>query len=341
MNKSAGVFWIMVMSFSVLPGWSFLQRPNRDVESGNGMLAQGKSEDALDAYDRASKSLGRIPELSYNRALALMGAGKPEEAVKEFMEASTKGDSALRLKARYNLGNAYTKMSRTKVEEGNKKVLEASELFQKAREAGLERDGEPPQEACEILRQAAATYKEAAEKHVAARSLLEKSVGEYRNVLLRQSSHFRAKWNLELAVRGMEVADSVKEEAARVAALYAERCEQDKQDKQDDQDQQDKKDKQDDQDQQDKQDKQDDQDQQDKQDKQDDQDQQDKQDKQDQKEDKQQDQQDQQEQPYDPKEERRREAERALDRLERQQREQRREIQKSQMPAGRPPVMDW
>ena len=49
-------------------GWQLFKTPDPDVERGNKLVRKGKPAEALKAYDKAEKRLGRRHRLDYNRS---------------------------------------------------------------------------------------------------------------------------------------------------------------------------------------------------------------------------------------------------------------------------------
>ena len=101
-----------------LAGWDPFRAPNPDVEAGNRAAAEGRWQDALDAYDRAAKD-GSVDasSLAYNRGTAELGKAKatqdPAEreqlmnrALEDLKQGAGAADPHVRGEASYNRGNA-------------------------------------------------------------------------------------------------------------------------------------------------------------------------------------------------------------------------------------------
>ncbi len=98
-----------------LVGFDFFERPNPEVEQGNRLLAAGKPDEALAAYDRALAARPDDPAIHYDRGAALYAAGKMPEAMREFQRAAEEShDPSLRADALYNLGNVQLKEQKAK-----------------------------------------------------------------------------------------------------------------------------------------------------------------------------------------------------------------------------------
>src|SRR5262249_48394131 len=75
-------------------------------------FTQGKLNEALHEYDRATGTVRDEPGMRFNRGAALFGLGKYEEAQREFLRATEARDARLKESAFYNMGNAFFKMER-------------------------------------------------------------------------------------------------------------------------------------------------------------------------------------------------------------------------------------
>jgi len=204
----------------VAGGWNPLQRKNEQSVDAAKALREGKAAKAVELYRKAMRALGERPELKYDLGLALAAAGKDEDAEKAYLAASTRGDRKLRLKARYNLGNLYSRMAAKKATEATKSLTAAFAMLKKLGEV----PDKPTKEQCAQFGKAVQAYKTAAGLYGAAKGLDRKAFSEYKEVLLRRPDHFRAKWNLELALRGVEQAKSVEAQAKRIAEEYGRKC---------------------------------------------------------------------------------------------------------------------
>ena len=86
-----------------------LRDTDSDVDRGNSSVESAEFDDALLSYDKAEKRAGSTPEISYDRGLAHLGAGRFDEAQSAFARALETPDPKLRLKAMFNLGVALSK----------------------------------------------------------------------------------------------------------------------------------------------------------------------------------------------------------------------------------------
>jgi Ca-activated chloride channel family protein len=99
-----------------LGGWTPFQSKNPDVEEGNRRLAEGKLDEAEQAYRRAEKAVGEAFGLRYNLGTLFHERAAAEEDVaqrnalrdsaeKEYRRASESPEAGLKSRAHYNLGN--------------------------------------------------------------------------------------------------------------------------------------------------------------------------------------------------------------------------------------------
>ncbi|MCD6497458.1 MAG: hypothetical protein J7M25_04035 [Deltaproteobacteria bacterium] len=207
-------------------GWSWFQRKNESVQKGMSLLRKGKSDKALLAFKKAQRKLGERPAVTYDLAVALSAAGKLEDAAKKYLDASMRGNRSLRIKARYNLGNVYYRMAKKSATQGSKQLSAALAALKKA--GNVVTAPQPTKEQCAALGQAAKAYKAAGTSFGQAKEQYGKARGEYREVLIRHPAFFSAKWNLELALKGIDQADHVLSEAKRIGSLYAAKCQKKK-----------------------------------------------------------------------------------------------------------------
>lgn len=84
--------------------WPTLQ--NSDVAEGNAFLQDNKSDEALNAYERAKEALGSRPEIWLNQGLAHLKKGSPKDAAPLIERALLSEDKTLRAHAQFLLGNA-------------------------------------------------------------------------------------------------------------------------------------------------------------------------------------------------------------------------------------------
>ncbi|HEV8323407.1 MAG TPA: tetratricopeptide repeat protein [Myxococcota bacterium] len=105
-------FWLgvamLIAGFSpALAGFDPLRSENDDVTEGNALLADGKVDEALEAYGRAAAVHPTEPILSLDRGLAFYKKKDFARARDEFLRATAAASSAVRADAFYGLGNAY------------------------------------------------------------------------------------------------------------------------------------------------------------------------------------------------------------------------------------------
>ena len=74
------------------------------IKEGNRLLDEGKYGEALAAYDKARELLPDLPEVAYNRGIALYRFGRYADAEKTFQDALRHTTPELEAKAKYNLG---------------------------------------------------------------------------------------------------------------------------------------------------------------------------------------------------------------------------------------------
>jgi cation/acetate symporter len=86
-------------------GWQLFEKPDPDVRRGNQLIQKKKPAEALKAYKKAEKRLGRRHRLDYNRGLAHFGKGELKKAREAFLSATGATDKRLRKQAFYNLAN--------------------------------------------------------------------------------------------------------------------------------------------------------------------------------------------------------------------------------------------
>ncbi len=284
--------------------WNPFRRRAPLVEAGAAALKKGEAQEAAEKFKAALAKLGERPPLLFDYGTALAAAGKYDEAISALKEASVKGDRQLRVRARYNLGNAYARKAQATTRQAAGLLSQAVQALSKA---GPLPD-KPSREQCEAFKKIVAQYEKAAAPYRQAAELYGKAFQEYRQVLLRAPGHYRAKWNLEVVAGWKGRAEGVVREAERLKKVFAERCgqgkkQQDKQQQKQQNEQQNKKREQ----------------------KQQQQQQQQRQQKEQQKRQEQQQARSRPRPRPGPQEQRRRQAERALDRLEKQQRRLRRQ----------------
>jgi tetratricopeptide (TPR) repeat protein len=74
------------------------------IKEGNRLLDEGKYGEALAAYDKAHELMPDLPEVAYNRGIALYRLGKYADAEKTLQDALQRTRPELEAKAKYNLG---------------------------------------------------------------------------------------------------------------------------------------------------------------------------------------------------------------------------------------------
>lgn len=97
-----------VLALTLLASGFWWWRSDPDVEKGNAKVQDGRFEEALSDFDRASPALTEEEQkrqLDFNRGLALHGAGKLEDAQKAFAHAAQSPDPTLKSRAAFNEGN--------------------------------------------------------------------------------------------------------------------------------------------------------------------------------------------------------------------------------------------
>ncbi len=96
-----------VLLMVVLAGWlaDTLARPDRDVEAGIEAYEAGELDAALDYFEAAIDRHGDQPELSYDRGLVLLAQGETDAARRAFERASEAKDVEVRASAFYERGN--------------------------------------------------------------------------------------------------------------------------------------------------------------------------------------------------------------------------------------------
>ena len=91
---------IVVLATSV--AWGF-----GDVASGNRHYRAGRYAEAVAAYEKALADGTDTPELRYNLGTALLALNRMADAEQHFRRAVATGETDVRQRAYYNLGNRY------------------------------------------------------------------------------------------------------------------------------------------------------------------------------------------------------------------------------------------
>ena len=129
-----------------LGGWEPLRSPDPDVQAGNRAYAEGRYDDALEAYDRVARRGGVDPHgLAFDRGTALLKKAQATKdaaeraklmarAVEDLKEAAKSSDPRLRADAHYNRGNASLG------EDSIEKLGEAIEAYKDALRASPDHD---------------------------------------------------------------------------------------------------------------------------------------------------------------------------------------------------------
>ena len=90
-----------------------LESEDPDVAAGNQALADGRAEEAQQAYQRARGRLGERPDLLFNEALADVGRGELDQAITSFKAAANQAvDPRLRGQAAYAMANTLRQLKR-------------------------------------------------------------------------------------------------------------------------------------------------------------------------------------------------------------------------------------
>ncbi|MFO0727399.1 MAG: VWA domain-containing protein [Myxococcota bacterium] len=112
MLPAAGLL-LLLLSPSLSASADPLEREHPDVKEGNALLQSGKAKEALEAYERAQKSLGQDPRVVLDQGLAQAAAGELDKAIDAYKSALAAGqDKGLRSQAAYAMGNAYRAMKK-------------------------------------------------------------------------------------------------------------------------------------------------------------------------------------------------------------------------------------
>jgi Ca-activated chloride channel family protein len=114
--------------------WELFRSENPDVRDGNERLTAGDAEGAVAAYDRAVATLPGEPAVRLDRGLALLAAGRMDEAREELLRATEPPASAeIRGAAHYDLGLAFYQQGDAAATAGEHE--EAQRLFREAADA--------------------------------------------------------------------------------------------------------------------------------------------------------------------------------------------------------------
>lgn len=89
----------------VLPVRAADSQASRLVGQANQALAEGRTDEALELYDKAAGLVADSPELAYNRGVAYYRKGDRTKAAEQFKKALTTRDLQLEARAKFNLGN--------------------------------------------------------------------------------------------------------------------------------------------------------------------------------------------------------------------------------------------
>jgi len=201
-------------------GWQVFKKPDPDVRRGNQLIRKNKPTEALEAYQKAEKRLGRRHRLDYNRGLAHFGKGELKKAKDAFLSATGATDQRLRKQAFYNLANTLFRLAEPTLGQARKAALGVKN----AEAAIAQYSGEAQkQQRCKAMAAAAKAFKAAMEANQAVIAGFTEARNEYRLVLLRDPKHFDAKWNMELGLRHMGGARLANKHLADRAKDLAER----------------------------------------------------------------------------------------------------------------------
>jgi len=114
---------VLLVLAPALVGMDVLSSPNPLVEAGNGHMASGKPDEALQKYDEALVKGPAQPGVYFNRGAALYGLSRFDEATESFLRATEAKDTKLKASAFYNLGNSFFQAN---------KFGEAAEAFKRS-----------------------------------------------------------------------------------------------------------------------------------------------------------------------------------------------------------------
>lgn len=90
-----------------------LERDHPDVKAGNELLLAGKPKEALEAYERAKKTLGRDARVLFNEGLAQAASGELDQAIEAYKSALAAGtDKTERSQSAFAMGNAYRSLKK-------------------------------------------------------------------------------------------------------------------------------------------------------------------------------------------------------------------------------------
>ena len=201
-------------------GWQLFKKPDPDVRRGNQLIRKNKPAEALKAYQKAEKRLGRRHRLDYNRGLAHFGKGELKKASEAFLSATGATDKRLRSRAFYNLANTLFRLAVPTLARAQK-----AELDVKNAEAAIAQfsDESQKKQRCQAMAAAAKAFKAAVEANKSVIAAFGQSRNEYRLVLIRDPKHFDAKWNMELSLRHLGGAEGSNKQLADRARELAER----------------------------------------------------------------------------------------------------------------------
>ncbi len=93
-----------------------------DVDDANALLAEGRYEEALTAYDALES---KNPRIAFNRALALMGLEKWDEAIAAFDEAREASDVAMKAQSYFHVGTVHARRALVVEKTASAPVLQA------------------------------------------------------------------------------------------------------------------------------------------------------------------------------------------------------------------------
>jgi tetratricopeptide (TPR) repeat protein len=105
---------LLLLSVPLLWGFEPFRTGNDSVEQGNAALKAGKTEQALEHYERAAKELPSSPGVHYNRGIALRRLERLDEAGEALTKGTTATDRGLKAKSFYNLGNVLYEQEKYK-----------------------------------------------------------------------------------------------------------------------------------------------------------------------------------------------------------------------------------
>jgi Ca-activated chloride channel family protein len=111
--------------------WDLFRSENADVREGNSRMEAGQPQAALEAYERAARALPGEPAVHLDRGIALLEAGRLDEA-REALRIATEppAPSPIRAAAHYDLGLVFYRQAEAAAAAGDH--AQAQRLFREA-----------------------------------------------------------------------------------------------------------------------------------------------------------------------------------------------------------------